>query len=411
MTWTFLAVSYWDQIMKGIIHSVFLLFQYPKNFFMKHFIPTKVGFTIAEIIISLTLFSMIMIFAFQALANIGVVRIQTLNKVDLESELYYFSEKLASLIKDGGTIDYEEYWNRKVRGTGSTYWYYDTLTGFGNYGSGWVIDTDNVAPDPVYGSGFYFCRSNNGAQMVSSGCLLGSNTFSNLSQSGVFQRYGEYKYQFIDYNGNYNGDNGDEDGNWSIQWDEDDVDLWEGPTIFDGNVRELYLYNPIKKERIFFRWKVGLDPNRPTGTTCTGTTGTGCLGNIEILKLVGKDFGEQHNGTSSWAYDSNIDTWVCHADWEGNCKGPVTTVGTIPTGTWAEWIPLFPSYINVENIEFKLYPNKDPLKAWSTSDPAVFVHPYVRMKLTLGFAWNRRKAIKDDNPKVNISTTLSLSEF
>lgn len=88
---------------------------------MKHFIPTKVGFTIAEIIISLTLFSMIMIFAFQALANIGVVRIQTLNKVDLESELYYFSEKLASLIKDGGTIDYEEYWNRKVRGTGSTY--------------------------------------------------------------------------------------------------------------------------------------------------------------------------------------------------------------------------------------------------------------------------------------------------
>ncbi len=377
------------------------------------FIPSKVGFTIAEIIISLTLFSMIMIFAFQALANVGIVRIDTLNKVDLETELYYFSEKLAALIKDGGTIDYEEYWNRKVRWTGSTHGYYDTLTGFGNYGSGWAIDFDDIAPAPIYGSGIYFCRSNPGSHMGTGWCLQGSNTFA-MSQSWVYQRFGQYKYQFIDYNGNANADGwipGDEDGNGLIQWDEDDVDQWEGPTIFDENVRELYLYNPTKKERIFFRWNVGLDPNRPTGATCTGTTGSGCLWNIEILKLVGKDYGDQHDGSSSGSYDGVIDTWVCHKDWEGNCGGPTTLVWTIPTGTASEWIPLFPSYINVQNIEFKLYPNKDPQKAWATTDPAVFVHPYVRIKLTLGFAWNRRKAIKNNDPKVNISTTLSLSEF
>ena len=41
----------------------------------------------------------------------------------------------------------------------------------------------------------------------------------------VYQRYGQYALQFIDYNSNADGDNGDEDGNLSVLDDEDDKDL------------------------------------------------------------------------------------------------------------------------------------------------------------------------------------------
>jgi hypothetical protein len=37
-----------------------------------------------------------------------------LNRVALLEELYFFSEQLFTTIKDGGTLDYEEYWNRQA---------------------------------------------------------------------------------------------------------------------------------------------------------------------------------------------------------------------------------------------------------------------------------------------------------
>lgn len=35
-----------------------------------------------------------------------------MNRIALTDELYFFSEQLFVLIKGGGTLDYEEYWNR-----------------------------------------------------------------------------------------------------------------------------------------------------------------------------------------------------------------------------------------------------------------------------------------------------------
>lgn len=47
-----------------------------------------------------------------------------MNRITLLEELYFFSENLATEIKNGGFIDYEEYWNRKMVGT---------LTGSGHF--------------------------------------------------------------------------------------------------------------------------------------------------------------------------------------------------------------------------------------------------------------------------------------
>jgi hypothetical protein len=58
-----------------------------------------------------------------------------MNRINLLEELYFFSENLATKIKDGGIIDYEEYWNRKVIGTATQSGHYRDPTGYGNYGS------------------------------------------------------------------------------------------------------------------------------------------------------------------------------------------------------------------------------------------------------------------------------------
>lgn len=127
----------------------------------------------------------------------------------------------------------------------------------------------------------------------------------------------------MDYNGNADADGsipGDEDGDGNIIGDEDDKDIGDGPEVLSGSTPELYLYDPILKERTFFRWTYKADPNDTSGG-CAPSTGSGCLGNIEILKLKGYDIGLSHSGvtTDKSAFDGNIDTWVCHQDWP--CSG------------------------------------------------------------------------------------------
>ena len=55
-----------------------------------------------------------MITVLDSVVNIGIARTRSVTRISLLEELYFFSEKLATSIKDGGIIDYEEYWNRQA---------------------------------------------------------------------------------------------------------------------------------------------------------------------------------------------------------------------------------------------------------------------------------------------------------
>lgn len=70
--------------------------------------------------IGMVIFATIMISVLDSVANMAIARTRSMNRVTLLEELYFFSESLTTKIKDGGTLDYEEYWNRKVVGTGIT---------------------------------------------------------------------------------------------------------------------------------------------------------------------------------------------------------------------------------------------------------------------------------------------------
>lgn len=115
---------------------------------MNLLIRNKNGFTLVELMLAMTVFAIIMTSVLLSVQNLSIARIKTENRVKLLEELYYFSEQLVNNVKDGGTIDYEEYWNRQSHslliGSGTiaplgTLGSYVSPTGVGNYGSGGVL--------------------------------------------------------------------------------------------------------------------------------------------------------------------------------------------------------------------------------------------------------------------------------
>ena len=84
----------------------------------------KKGFTIFELSIGMTIFASLMIAILSSVSYISVARQKSEDRILLLQDLYFFSEQLVGVITDGGTLDYEEYWNRMT---------YDTQTQSGHY--------------------------------------------------------------------------------------------------------------------------------------------------------------------------------------------------------------------------------------------------------------------------------------
>lgn len=365
--------------------------------------------------------------------SMTVARIRNMNRIALTEQLYLFSEELFSEIKNWGTIDYEEYWNRKLYNTETQSGHYLKPSGMGNYWRGWNIDPTTY----TYWDWMYYCRSGNTTPVMGTGWCAWDAWLNSMSiiMSGSMQRYGQYAEQFWDRNSNKNDDQynsitlfGDQDGNGNILWDEDDRNIWDWPTVFSGSIYELYLTDKQRDSRTFFRWNIVQDPNTTDSctisTTATGqiTTSDGCLWNIQVLKLKWYDFWEWHTGSpsSTGAFDGKIDTWVCDtaSGWR-NCTWQDIGLWNIATGSGAEWINLFPSSINVRNFRLTLFPEKDPWLAVAAPDCSSadttcispFIHPYARISLELGFAHGKRRSLKNENPVISTATTISLDDF
>lgn len=118
---------------------------------------SKKGMTLIEILISVTILSAIMIITLQAIGGTLVFRKQSTDELDLATQSYLALEMLTLQIKNGGSIDYEEYWNRSMVGTGVTDGVYTTTTGYGNYGSGGTVGST------PFGTGVITCLYHSGA--------------------------------------------------------------------------------------------------------------------------------------------------------------------------------------------------------------------------------------------------------
>lgn len=363
-------------------------------------------FTLIEIMLWILIFSMVIIWWFQALSAVTLWKIKLIEKTDITKDAFYFSEKLFEEIKKGWTIDYEEYFNRKVVWGATSSWHYSIQTWFWNFWNWWSTPWTPWANN--YWNGFYYCRSWNWVAMWTWWCY-NNPTLNNLWVSWWPQRYGQYAFQFIDYNSNADDDLWDEDWDTKIRDDDDDENIWEWPVVFTWwtNTKELYLISWDRKKRTIFRWTWSEDPDKPITSSCNSTTfWSWCIWNVEFIKLEAKDWGLSHNSwsTSTWSFDWLMDTWII--DKEFTAWNEVIA--------WSNDInyrqPLFPSNISVTNFEVYPYPNIDKKYSWKSSS-IVDVNPYVKIKLSLSPSWKKRWSMKWVVPETKIITTINLTDY
>jgi len=391
-------------------------------------------FTLIEVLISILLFSIIITVWFKALASISVWKVKLIQKTDIEKQAFFTSEKFFELIKKWGTIDYEEYFNRKIVWKTIQNWHYRDNTWFGNFwlwwnpGQAWIVN---------YWAWFYYCRSwdwqtywDSNADvdwklfeewpswdtLFKDWCKTQNNYNWVVADLNNFvndytwspQRYGQYSFQFIDYNANKDNDRWDINWDWSPIIDDDDENLWTGPTVFDvwEALPELYLIDLNKKERTLFRWTIIQDPDDSINTCDTTIWWDWCLWNIEFLKLSWKDFWFKHDPSESdnfWLNDWVIDTWTVNDEfsWETD------KIASEWTNNYRQ--PIFPNTMNVKNAKFILYPNKDNNLAWKDdSSSHSSISPFVKIYMTLTPSEKKKRAIAWKIPEIKIATTINL---
>lgn len=386
-------------------------------------LDTRWWFTLIETLLWVLIVSFVIVAWFQVLSDVWVGKIQLIEKTKIEKQAYFASEKFFEMIKKGGTIDYEEYWNRSSYSTWFTDGYYTDRTGFWNF---W--DNRPTVWNTNYGRGPYHCLSKVGNNMWTNGCLLDYNIrnwwWSTHEDKRGPQRYMQYSNQFIDRNSDEDGNIWDENGDGEFMGDADDLFIWIGPKAFSGivlssdenRVWELYLINTQKAQRTIFRWNITDDPNAPASASCDRTTTPysptwdGCLWTIEYLQLVGEDYGYDHD---LWTQDGNgsqgdgiLDTWLIHNDFTIDGSTPVA--GSSGTEYWQK---IFPDSLHVSNVEFHLYPNKDLEYSWRDVSSSIQVAPYVQVQITLTPSWKEKRKITSTIPSVDIISTIQLSQL
>ncbi len=343
---------------------------------------SKKLFTLLEILLVSVIFSTILVIIFSLYSKMVEVKVYVQAKKYLIENSYFLMENLNVLMKNY-TIDYEEYFNRRMVGCNGVWWndfswdvgdkgYCRKFTSYGNIG-----DNDNFGN---YWT-LYYCSSQTGDNEV----IIKENdlqTNFNWCWSGALsnwfsgQWFWEYKQQFRDY-----GDDIDEDGN--ITGDYDDIDLWKWPVAVAYNtwVQELYLISKDKRKRVFFRRKL---------------VSSGDFNNdwniypyekwysIQILRLHWFDAGKDHSFNDTWtAFDGLIDTWACDgAEWF-KCSWTSVWGGyegyNLPVDSEDGWVSITDRKITVSDWNIQIYPPKDPNYAWA--ETGYDINPYIKIKL------------------------------
>ncbi len=70
------------------------------------------GFTLVETMVAITVLSIVIVYSFDALGQILFFRSKVNDRIDLGQDLHYAVERLAETVKEGGGVDYEEYFAR-----------------------------------------------------------------------------------------------------------------------------------------------------------------------------------------------------------------------------------------------------------------------------------------------------------
>jgi len=403
---------------------------------------SKKAFTLIELIIV----SVILGIVFTVIIKIYFSLLETKTDIYVKSVLVKNTnniiEKINIIIKNY-TIDYEEYFNRRLVWCDSnwgnnfswdvlTWWYCKRFTDYWNGNS--IIDTGNNI--------LYYCTSkwNVGdkqkekpKQSVIYDCEWNSNTWTNyiyyqdndnlnngswcweneIGTNKYIQSFGEYKLQF--WNVWWNADS----YMW-CKWDDDDTDLWVWPvSIWDNlHVKELYLISKDGKHRIFIRRKLvwTWDWNHDGNIDYTWWE---ALYKLQILKLRWFDIWSWHMYGTTWTTvnDGEIDTWACDKLQWFKCNWiDINYPGggyKLPKDVNDGWVDMTINDITISNFDISIFPTKSPEYSWY--DTWVQISPYIRLKLKTNFY--PVNYVSKINPEriskysMNLQTTFSIKPY
>lgn len=420
----------------------------------------KKAFTLVEILVAILILSIIIVTGFELYTKAIASKIKIDEQANLEKNIYYFSEKIFQLVKNWWTLDYEEYWNRKMVSANSAWiyedsslvdWHYWKFTGFWNFWKNWLNEYRWLILDGVnFWEKFYYCSSSDpnftylislkraDSSTISSWCFLDihnvrDKNWTRVSNTQLFsaQRYWQYSFNFIDYNSNWDPDNWDEDEDWNIMRDDDDLHLWRWPIAFPENwdIKELYLLSWDKKIRTFIRWNIKQDEfakTRNSSFICKSDLLNWkpkfdefkyCQWTIEYLQLEWVDWGLDHknNTGDEWESDWVVDTWLIaqNFSWKSNIDFNNAIIA------WSAddekfWKPLFSDWINISDFKVFAYPNIDSSKVWNMSEEEqkkFLISPYVVLSFEIRPSWKVKSKISGWEIKpVRFNMTVNLTE-
>jgi len=336
----------------------------------------KKAFTLFEIVLAISIFSLIAWIIFHMYINTKKSEKIILNQQLLLSETNNFLDQISDLSLDY-TIDYEEYFNRGVLWCSLNVEEFSRQKSwcdlFTHYWNAWSL---------------YYCSNEDWAQ---SGYNYYPLSDYNWCVQSWEQAFLQYKYQF-----------------WNIadstlnNWN--DIFLWTWPlAVYDHTwIQELYLINKDWDHRVFFRRKyltwVDLDWD------WSFTWKNESQYTIQILKLKWFDIWTGHN------YDPDlfvenwfIDTWACDYDnwficsWEAIWSWLFSWY-KLPIDSNDGWVDLINSKITISDRNIEVWPAKDPNLAINEAE--YLLDPYIKINLIANIYWY------DSNEEITLQTSI-----
>ena len=383
-----------------LIHSYYLLFScvYNMNLYRR-----KQWFTLLEVIVVMVVFFMLITTVSSLFIHLYKIKGWLEARQTVTQDTYFLLEKLQTMMKDY-TVDYEEYWNRKVVWCTSLdwepwdprwneNWNCTKFTSYGNYNNNIYGEGPAASPHPTFFHILFYCSSIEDALVkpTNSSETAVYDIYNNKdalwmnctkqTRWQLYQAYGQYRNLFTDVK---------EDVDF-VLWaakDDDDEDMGDGPEAVYQTAtnypQELYLISHDKQRRMFIRrvCETGEDMN---GDNVISKSEQLCK--LQVLQLKGFDAGYNHDfdiNNSQGVYDWVIDTWACDYSMGFVCRGP-SIEWAFPNYNLPDWVndgwkDLLGSNITISDRKLKILPLKDPNLA--RNDSSSQLSPYVIVSLT-----------------------------
>lgn len=338
------------------------------------------AYTLVELIIALTIFSVVAILCVQALVTsmASAKRIQA--QVFLYTEAQALMNQLAREV-ERNTVDYEAYYLRYGYSSPETGW---ETAEYGLYGQAFFHPGDDGWYDGPYGTnvgdlyGVNCALTGDPSDVYPDECPT-ETPISAYSDEDTFAHPFTEIYDFSAYS--------DDDPAYMNAFCESTTSTTVCNTWAETVMTELILINGAGDERTVFAQEL---------------TSAGGEYSISMIELTGTDSDS----------DGLVDTWVCGSDFDCSGNGDVPYPNDLTDSDDpqdAYFMPIVPSALNIESFYIYIAPFEDPYRA--IAEEAVQIQPQVTIVFTATLSDDYSNMLLGDVPEITIQRTISTGVY